>query len=162
MSPTTKRIIWTKPSGEVVVTVPCAPMLEGETEQEYLDRVAARAQAADPTLADCTRAATVENASVPARRWRAGWRVAAGAVVASLPACRLVRLVELIKRRVVLILILNEKIETAVDNGQNVLAAALRAKRKSIRDLDLTAALQAVADLATLDTYEPAEFGGVE
>lgn len=159
---TTKRIIWEAPDGSILVTIPVEPMLDGEPEGMYLDRVALRAQNADPRLADCTRRPDVEAASLPPRRWRAVWRRVAGAVGVPLARARALRRLELVDRQKALLLRLRDLIEDAEDRGQTTRLAALRAKRQQVRLVALDAALAAVADLATLDTFEPPEFGGVE
>jgi hypothetical protein len=37
-----KRIVWQRSDGSIEISTPAAPMLKGETEDQYLDRVAAR------------------------------------------------------------------------------------------------------------------------
>ena len=43
-----KRIIWKRLDGGVSITTPCEQMLESETEQEYLDRIAAKLREKHP------------------------------------------------------------------------------------------------------------------
>ena len=43
-----KRIIWKRPDGGVSITIPCEQMSESETEQEYLDRIAAKLREKHP------------------------------------------------------------------------------------------------------------------
>lgn len=43
-----KRIIWKRQDGGVSITIPCEPTLETETEQEYLDRIAAKLREKHP------------------------------------------------------------------------------------------------------------------
>jgi hypothetical protein len=64
-----KRIIWQMPDGSISITVPCSPVREGESEQEYLDRVASRCK---PVGA--TRIADVEKSEIPSDRdFRNAW-----------------------------------------------------------------------------------------
>lgn len=111
----------------------------------------------DPTLALGTFLGTVDSTTLPARRWRNAWAHDAGQVIVPILRARLLRLAELVVLRRKRISELSEQIEQAVDNGNTILATALRAKRKSARDVDLTAALQAITDLPTLDTFVPPE-----
>jgi hypothetical protein len=69
-----KVIVWRAPDGTLKITVPVDPPQEGETEAGYLDRIAARAQAAIPDLADHERVGEVEHTSLPDRSRRANWR----------------------------------------------------------------------------------------
>lgn len=66
--------------GHVRITRPLLPMLEGETESQYLDRVAADAIAKDPSLADFSRVAAVDENTLPARTHRQWWRFVGGVV----------------------------------------------------------------------------------
>lgn len=55
-----KKIVWKKPDGRIAITTPNkAGLLNGETEEQYLDRVAARAQETVPYLADAVRVANI-------------------------------------------------------------------------------------------------------
>lgn len=156
---TTKRIMWRKPNGHLLVSTPTEPILEGESEGQYLDRVALRAQNADPNLSDCVRLADVEQEELPARRWRNAWRASAGLIVPNLIVARLIRRAELLLHRAKFLAKLALLIDYAVANGNNALAAALRTKRNNAI-LKNTAALDTdlagVADLQTLDTFTPA------
>lgn len=159
---TTKLIVFSAVNGEVHIYMPVMQQEDGESETDYLARVAARTLQSDPKLAGCVREADVEVADLPPRRWRNAWRHAGGMLLVVLASARLIRRQELSARRGKLLAVLADKIEQAVDNGQSALAATLRAKRRAVREAELTAAVNAVNDLAVLDTFEPAEFQGVE
>lgn len=50
-----KRIVWKMPDGSTRYTTPSAEMLTGETEDQYLDRIAVRTKAQVPDLANAVR-----------------------------------------------------------------------------------------------------------
>mgnify|MGYP001586946462 CR=1 FL=1 len=56
------RIVWLMPDGSKRVTTPGSPMLDGETERAYLDRVAARTKEALPDLKDAMRLPNITDA----------------------------------------------------------------------------------------------------
>jgi hypothetical protein len=55
----TKRIVWQLPDGSKRYTTPAAPMLEGETEEAYLNRVAMRTRSVLADLKDAVRIADI-------------------------------------------------------------------------------------------------------
>lgn len=50
-----KRIAWKMPDGSIRVTTPADSMLQGETEDAYLDRIAKRTQEVLADLKDAVR-----------------------------------------------------------------------------------------------------------
>lgn len=78
-----KKIIWKRPDGGVSITVPCEPMSESETEQEYLDRIAAKLREKHPDAngnlspsipAAWVRVADIPEGNIPAdRTFRNAW-----------------------------------------------------------------------------------------
>lgn len=101
----------------------------------------------------------IQPSNLPAShgRWFEALRDTGTAIEIPIARARLVRLKELVILRRDRIDGLTDQIEQAVDNGNTILAASLRAKRKSARDVDLVSALQAITDLDILDTFVPAE-----
>lgn len=91
------------------------------------------------------------------KRWRLAWTLAGGVVTVPLARARFVRAVELGRIREERLAKLTQLIDTAVDNAQAALAAALRVKRRNLRDVDLAAAVQAINDIGQLDQFEPIE-----
>lgn len=83
-----KRIVWKHPDGTVEISVPCAPMLEAETENAYLDRIARRTKAAVPHLANAVRIADISDAEHKSmdRSSRETWRATNGGI--AVPAKR--------------------------------------------------------------------------
>lgn len=70
------RILWQMPGGVIAVTVPCAPMQDGESETAYLDRIAAKAK---PEGA--VRLPNIDTADLPpSREFRNQWRFRGGKV----------------------------------------------------------------------------------
>lgn len=66
-----KKIAWKMPDGSVSVTTPCGPMLFGESEEAYLDRIAALTQAKVPDLKGAVRIGNItteEHAKMRAER----------------------------------------------------------------------------------------------
>lgn len=60
-------IVWQEPGGSLRITIPADPAAD-------LNAVAAQALAIDPSLANCTRLADVDVATLPARTYREFWQ----------------------------------------------------------------------------------------
>lgn len=153
---TVKRIIYTRADGGLTVVQPCDPArLVGESEADFVRRIADRLVPAGVPYR------IIDASDLPSRRWRAAWADAgSGSVAVPLARARLVRRRELLARRLGVLAALGEQIEAALDEGDTMLAVARRAKRRRVRDLtaeSLDAELAAIPDLATLDTYTPAD-----
>lgn len=72
-----KIIVWQVPDGRLSITRPVEPRLPGETENEYLDRIAAKAQ--QPGY---VRKSNVEEASLPqSYEFYGQWRMVGNAVI---------------------------------------------------------------------------------
>lgn len=68
------------PLGYIRITRPMLPLLEGETEAQYLARSAADAAAKDASLTGFAHVASIEETQLPARTYRKHWRYNAGAI----------------------------------------------------------------------------------
>lgn len=77
---TNPRIIWQMPDGTLRITSPVRPRAEGQTEDEWLDAIAADTQRKDPELQVATRLPNVEFADLPEREFRNAWRHRGGVV----------------------------------------------------------------------------------
>lgn len=62
---TTKRIVWLRPDGGVSVTCPAEPMLENESETDYLNRIATKAKDAGHIPADWVQQPNMDVADAP-------------------------------------------------------------------------------------------------
>lgn len=154
---TTKRILVTRPDGGLSVFTP-APggQRPGESEADWLARVAAKAVAAVGGASH----RIVEAAALPAKRWRNAWQDTGAAVVVGLVRARLIRRRELLERREVVLRLVSEAIERRLDDGEpNGATLLLRAKRRRLREMDTTldTDLAAITDLAVLDAFTPAD-----
>jgi len=69
-----KVIIWTKPDGSVSFTYPLEALQAGETEAQYLDRIAAKVKANGAVPADWIRMANMDTIDLPQdRQFRDAW-----------------------------------------------------------------------------------------
>lgn len=158
-SPVSTRIVWLAADGSLRITIPCEPLLPGESETMYLDRIALAAQTADPGLQECSRAADVDAAVLPAsRRFRACWRFAAGTVQVHPPAARQQRLDEIRAERNRRLLESDAERARLDEIGTSQQRAALTAYRQQLRDLPALVSVELVT-LTTaeeLASYQPA------
>lgn len=154
---TALRAVYTRPDGGISVVGPAPESrLAGEAELAWVQRVA------DLVVPQGLSYRIVDTAALPlpSRRWRNAWHdPGAGGVAVSLPAARLLRRAELLARRAVVLALTTEALERAVDDGAAIQAAALRAKRRRLRDVEATldADLPGLATLQALDEYLPAD-----
>lgn len=98
---------------------------------------------------------------LPPKRFRNAWRLVGGidgTVVVDLAEARILRRAELERLRETLLTRLREPIEDAEDNGQTVRANNLKAKRRALRSLDLSAKVLEAQDITSLEALVPAEF----
>lgn len=73
---TTQRIVWRRPDGGVSITTPAEAMGD-ETEIEYLDRIAKKAQADGAIPEDWVRMNNIDAADIPTdRSFRDAWEIA--------------------------------------------------------------------------------------
>lgn len=157
-------IVWELADGSLSFTAPGGglPVLPGETEAAYLDRVASATQEAVPLLAGATRRPNIDPATLPAsRRWRNAWRRSGGTIGVHANEARKLKRAEMVAEREVRLEKVRKKLRDAEeDNAAPATIAALRQKSQDLRALDeatLTTRLSSVA-VADLADWEPAEF----
>lgn len=86
-----KVIVWTRPDGGVSVTIPVDSQGAGETEQAWLNRIAAKAQADGAIPAGWTRAGDVDASSLPSsRQFRNSWQWSGSNIVQDLTKAKTV------------------------------------------------------------------------
>lgn len=84
-----KIIVWENGDGTIAITHPLEPMLDGETETDYLDRIAAKLQTEIPDQFAALEYETVESTNMPpSRRFRAAWRLGENAVATDVPLAK--------------------------------------------------------------------------
>ncbi len=148
---TTKRIIWSNADGSLSVTTPVEVQLDTETEQQYLDRIAAKVQPAGST-----RLADQDVSTLPvSRRFRAAWRQVAGNVQAHFITARAQLVAELRAQRDA-ILAQSDALKAKYDDigtaGQKL---AVFNYRQSLRDLttQIQSDVSAMTTVAQLEAY---------
>lgn len=87
-----KRIVFQRPDGSLVFREPAEPMLPGESEAMYLDRIALANPKPGYTRLDT---AGVDVTALPGRRFRDCWRWGSGGVQVNVPLARQQRLAEI-------------------------------------------------------------------
>lgn len=147
-----RKIVWQLADGTLAVNTPI--LKENETEDEAIARVL-RVDVPQGVTVGVMDESVI--AALP-RRWRESWRLGTGSIGVPLIAARLQRRKELQRLREVVLEKLRDLIEEAEDNDQPLRVAALKARRRAIRTMDLAAKVEAVNDLETLSTYVPTEF----
>ena len=154
-----RRVVWRLPDGSISLSCPAndAP-LPGKTVQECLDRIAARALIADPSLAGAVRIDTGETmlSDLPSRRFRHCWRHD-GVVVINMPLAREQRMGEVRKERDALLKESDHDKHRLDDIGTLQQKTALGVYRQALRDLPALAevAMAVIADPAQLAAYNP-------
>ena len=92
---TNKRIIHQHLDGSLSITIPARVKGNGETEQEYLDAIAAKLN-----LPDAIRLLEVLVSELPqSRRFRNMWRESGGAIAVDMPLARTQRMSEIREER---------------------------------------------------------------
>jgi hypothetical protein len=146
-----KVIVYERPGGAVsVVHLALNDRRPEETEDQQASRWLGR-----HLPADATEPAVIDAATLPAgRRWRAAWRIVGGAVVVELLAAKVQRALELTRERVRVMRELSEALEAAVDAGQTLRAAQLRARRLTLRNWGIAADLQSLGTVAEVEAFQ--------
>lgn len=173
-----KRILYTRPDGGLSVIIPGRrSRLPDEPEGQWLDRLALGAVAAfaprDPAHTPAQHAAAawawagtqvwrvVEAAAISAdRHFRDCWEDVPGVGVrVNLTKARAQRRAELLALRPGKLAEVREQIEAAEDAGAAVVLAALKAKRRRLREIEakLDADLPGLATPEALRAYLPAD-----
>lgn len=147
------RVVFERPDGGVSIVIP-APQYDAP---EYLDAIAIEAIANAGLGPETAYVKMTVDALPSGRRWRNAWTLSGGTVAVSIARARSIRRAELEAVRERRIEVLTRLVNKAQDDGDAVLAATLRARRKQARDLDLQSKVDAVADLVSLDSFVPAE-----
>lgn len=147
------RIVWEATDGTILVTIPVEVPLPAESEEEYLDRIAAHAAKADPSLAACTRLPNVRAADLPGRRFRNAWRPAGGKVIVHMPLAREQVLAEIRTERNARLDASDREQARLADVGTKAEVDAIKLQRQALRDLPEAVA----ADLSRLTTVEALE-----
>ena len=140
-----KRIVLQKPDGSILVVTPAADVVEGETETEYLDRIAARTLAAVPSFAGCVRLADVELSDIPGRRFREAWRQVGGGIGVDLPSARSIVMADLRAERNRRLTETDAEKNRLDDVGTSQEKNALRVRRQALRDLPVVVAAEIAA-----------------
>lgn len=153
-----KCILWGRSDGAVFRSIPMEPPLQGEPESMWLDRVALRAQAADPQLADCVRLdrAGVDAADLPTRRFRDCWRHAGGVVVVDVSLARAQVLAEVRRERNARLDASDREKARLDEIGTAEQRTALAAYRQKLRDLPAAVTTEVASlDADALAAYAP-------
>jgi hypothetical protein len=140
-----QRIVLQKPDGSILVVTPAGETIDGETETEYLDRIAARTLAAVPSFAGCVRLADVALADIPGRRFRAAWRQAGGGIGVDLPSARSIVMADMRAERNRRLAETDAEKNRLDDVGTSQEKQALRVRRQALRDLPVVVAAEIAA-----------------
>lgn len=152
------RIVWRKPDGSLSITVPASPRLDGEDDAAYLDRVAARTQAATPSLADAARVYNVASADlIPGdRTFRGAWTIDGDVIRVDMGKAREIQKDRLRELRTPILAQLDKALERATDQRNNDEAARISARRQALRDVT------AVPEIAAARTPDDLKRAGME
>ncbi len=160
------RIVWQFADNSLAITTPVGQPNPGESETQWLDRLANNLRTALPEYNAATRLANVDHTAIPNRRFRTAWRFAGGAVGVSLAAARALRVAELRDDRDKR-LALSDALRLKYDDiGTAQQKSDIAAYRQALRDVTTTiqadiAAISTVAGLVAYDAPWPATPAGV-
>lgn len=141
--------------------------MEGESEGQWLARIALRAQQADRQLQGCEYCAIVDETELPLKPhfkgpprklFRESWRWDGARVACDMEKCREIKLEELRMERNNRLKASDVDKQRLDDIGTPQQKAALAAYRQQLRDLPVSVSvdLAKVADALALDRYVPA------
>jgi hypothetical protein len=152
-----ERIIFQGPDGSLAVVTPVESIRIPESVEAFINRVAARAAAVDPSLAGYTRIAVVDVSRLPAtRRFRDQWRHIGGQVYTDEVLARAKLLAELRTARDAALLASDHEKTKLDEIGTEEERAALATYRQSLRDLPAVVSAEITAmTLAELTDYKP-------
>lgn len=129
-----------------------------ESDEAFLARMAAHAEAADPTLAG---GVDVDPADLPADRdFRAAWRVAGRACVVDMPAAREIHRAHLRAARAPKLADLDAAYLRELERGPQGKPQDIAATKQTLRDLPQAAAIEAAASPEALRALWPVSLLG--
>lgn len=152
---TEKRIVWKKADGAIAVTVPAPKgQRSDETEQQWLDRVAAKVFVGDAELSE--RLPDALASVLPGRRFRDCWRANdAGEIHIDLPLAREQRMAEIRVERNRLLDTSDKEWARLMDVGDAEAQAALKTYRQALRDIPQNTSVNRIKIPEALAAYEP-------
>lgn len=154
---TEKRIVWQNSGGSISITVPMENVrAKGESEQEWLERIAASAKEAIPSLTGAQRLPDCLAPELPDRRFRDCWRNGgSGGVAVDMPLARVQRLNEIRAERDRRLEKSDGLMARANETGSTAEIAAVKTSRQYLRDLPASFALEGIATPGDLALFEP-------
>ena len=153
---TNRRIVWRKPGGEILVTIPASKArMAGEAEPQWLDRVAQKVVAAGG-MAEAERLPDCSAEDLPDRRFRTCWRAnAAGKVKIDLPLARQQRMNEIKADRNRRLDLSDKEWARLAEIGTAEQQSVLKAYRQALRDVPQNVDLSKMKTARELSSYEP-------
>lgn len=139
-------IVWQKADGSLAITIPADPTAD-------IEYVAAHAQNADPSLADCVRLDNVD--TLPSRRFRNCWRATNKAIGVDIALAKQQVLNEARLERNKLLDETDKEVARLADIGSKEEQDALKVYRQQLRDLPVVieTELMLIEDVKDLENY---------
>lgn len=149
-----KRIVYEAPDGSLAVVVPARKQKAGESDQEYLDEIAAKAEKQMP--AGMSRKVTVDKTELPQSRYfRGQWRADSRQVFVDMNSARQHKM-DLIRQNRNQRLDATDKEKARLDEvGTDNEKQELAQKRQALRDLPQTIDLASMQTPEELEAFEP-------
>jgi len=149
MNTTTKRIILKDATGHLYVVIPARPMRKDETEQAYLDDIAAKSM-----VAGASEVARVDVSELPASRaFRNQWRHDGVSVKVNMALARVEKMKQIREKRNNLLAATDGEFLKQTETGGAT--SVLKAKRQALRSIPQTTDLSAIGTPEELEAFEP-------
>jgi hypothetical protein len=131
------RIVWRLPDGSIVITVPASPRRDGESDDAYLDRIAARVQEATPSMRDAERVRDIATADLlPVdRTFRDAWAIDGDAIAVDMSRAREIQRNRLRALREPVLAALDVDMLRAIESQDAQAQARIAAQKQALRDV---------------------------
>jgi len=131
-----KRILWRMPDGKIAVTTPCAPVLENESEEEYLDRIAQKL-IDDGVATAWTRLPNCQCTEIPEdREYRNSWDHDGQKIIHNMGVAREIHMTNIRSQRNAQLEKIDVEVRKAYGDGERI--AQLEAEAQRLRDIPQT------------------------
>lgn len=151
------RIVWRKPDGSLVITIPASPRRDGESDEAYLDRVAARVLEATPSLRDAERVRDIATADLLPidRTFRDAWAIDGDGIGVDMNRAREIQKNRLRELRAPVLAALDVEMLRAMESRDADAQSRIAAQKQALRDITQ------VAEIDAADSPEALKEAGV-
>lgn len=139
------RIVWRKPDGSLVITIPASPRRDGESDEAYLDRVAARVLETTPSMRDAERVRDIATADLLPidRTFRDAWAIDGDAIAVDMSRAREIQKNRLRELRAPVLAALDVEMLRAIEARDTATQQRIAAQKQALRDVTTVAGIEA-------------------